>query len=114
MTKATLTYLNHRIEIELPNAAEDNTIKYTIYRQPGTYDESLYGSYVSDFQFSAAGDDPNQWVVEAISSAIQQLGFVDGIEYHTPPQEPDIDDSLPDWANYYSNESDYVAELELI
>lgn len=110
MPQAIFTYLKHRIEIQLPDPTEDNTIHYTIYRLPGTYDDALYNSYVACYQFSAAGDDPNQWVLEAISSAIQQLTF-QGAEYHTQPQEPDVDDSLPQWANYYSNESDYIAEF---
>ena len=104
MQQAIFSYLNHRIEIELPDPTEDNTIKYTIYRQPGTYDEVLYNSYVTDFQFSATADDPNQWVVEAISSAIQQLGFVDGIEYHTPPVQES------EWAEL-GNEPDIFADF---
>ena len=95
MTKATFIYLNHRIEIELPLAAQDNTILCSIFHLPGTYDEILYNSFVTNFQFSAAGDDPNTWILEAIASAIQQLGFR-GDEYHTAPPEPYVDDSLPD------------------
>lgn len=110
MPQATFTYLNHRIEIELPDPTEDNTIHYTIYRVPGTYDDALYNDFVAAYQFSAAGDDPNLWVFEAIGSAIRQLS-VSGNEYYTQPQEPDVDDSLPEWANYYSNESDYIAEF---
>ena len=85
MTEATFIYLNHRIEIQLPDPSDDNTIHCTIFHLPGTYDETLYNSFVDNFQFSAAGDDPNQWVLEAITSAIQQLSF-SGNEYHTAPQ----------------------------
>lgn len=98
MTEAIFTYLNHRIEIQLPDPTEDNTIHFTIYRLPGTYDDTLYNAFVDNYQFSATEDDPNLWVVEAIKSGIQQLSF-SGNEYHTPPQEPDVDDSLPKWAN---------------
>lgn len=108
MTKATFTYLDHRIEIELPDPTEDNTIHCSIFRLPGTYDAVLYNDFVTNYQFSAVEDDPNLWVVEAIKSAIQQLAF-SGNEYHTPPQEPYVDDSLPEWANCFSNESDYFA-----
>ena len=87
MTEAIFTYLNHRLEIQLPDPTEDNTIKYTIERLPGTYDDTRYHSYFGCYQFSAANDDPNLWVVEAISSAIQQLAFSE-IEYYTQPQEP--------------------------
>lgn len=92
MTEAIFTYLNHRIEINLPDPSDDNTIHFTIYRVEGTYDESLYNSYICQRQFSGVADDPNQWVIEAINHAIRQLSF-DGIEYHTQPQEPMVDDS---------------------
>ena len=103
MTEATFTYLNHRIEIELPDPSEDNTILCTIYRLPGTYDAVLYNEYFDNFQFSAAGNDPNTWVLEAISHAIKQLSF-SGNEYHTQPPEPQ-------WTGH-SNEPDiFTAEF---
>ncbi len=68
---ATITYLNHWSEIKLPDPNEDNTIHYTIYPLPGTYDDTLYNSYLADFQYSATEDDPNLWVTEAINSAIK-------------------------------------------
>ena len=68
MTEATFTYLNHRIEIQLPDPTEDNTIHYTIYRVEGTFDDALYNSYVATYQFSTTGDNPNLWVIEAINS----------------------------------------------
>ena len=69
MTNATFTYLNHRIEIRLPDPSDDNTIHCIIYRVLGTYDAVLYNAYFDDFQFSAAGDDPNTWVLEGVRSA---------------------------------------------
>ena len=100
MTEAIFTYLNHRIEIQLPDPSEDNTVEITFYRLPGTYDETLYNDFVTNYQFSAEADDPNQWVLEAITIAIQQLGFSGNVYHHTPPvqaleqaelsNEPDI------------------------
>ena len=104
MTEATFIYLNHRIEILLPDPNEDNTIHCTIYHLPGTYDESLYNDFVTNFQFSATADDPNQWILEAISSAIKQLGFR-GDEYHTAPPVQE-----PKWAEL-SNEPDIFTDF---
>ena len=104
MTKAIFTYLNHRIEIELPHPEEDNTVLCTIYRLPGTYDAVLYNDYVDNYQFSAVGDDPNQWVLEAISHAIKQLEF-SGLEYHTAPPV-----RAKEWAEL-SNKPDIFTEF---
>lgn len=106
----TFTYLKHRVEIKLPDPEEDNTIYTTIYREEGTYDPELYNAYLCDYQFSATSDDPNNWLIEAVKTAVTELGFR-GINYSAEDLEPDVDDSLPQWADHYSNESDYwIAE----
>ena len=97
MTKATFIYLNHRIEIELPNPEEDNTILCTIYQLPGTYDSTLYSGFVDNFQFSACNEDPNLWVLEAVNQAVLQVSF-SGVEYYTAPPVP-----APVWAEYGSD-----------
>lgn len=73
MTNATLNYLNHIIEVNLPNPDEDNTIYVSISRQEGTYDVTFYNSYLKDFQFSAQSKNPNDWILEALQSSIQYL-----------------------------------------
>lgn len=44
MPEIIFTYLNHRIEIQLPDPADDNTVYVSIYREPGTYDDTLYNA----------------------------------------------------------------------
>ena len=102
--QATLTYLNHRIEIELPDPTEDNTVFCTIYQLPGTYDAVLYSGFVTKFQFSACNEDPNLWVLEAVNQAVLQVSF-SGVEYHTAPPIPPLE-----WAEYGS-EPDIFTEF---
>lgn len=71
--KIPLTYLNHCIEITLPDPTEDNTIFVTISRSSGTYDENLYNAYLTDYLFCAENADPNRWLAEAVESAIATL-----------------------------------------
>jgi hypothetical protein len=79
--KATINYLNNKIEVLLPNPEEDNTVKVQIHRLAGTYDETVYNSYLKDFQFSAESIDPNKWILEALNWAILVLkGY--GVEYN--------------------------------
>jgi hypothetical protein len=79
--KATINYLNVEIQVSLPNPEEDNTVKVLIHKLAGTYDETLYNSYLKDFQFSAESTDPNNWILEALNWAIIVLkGY--GMEYN--------------------------------
>ena len=48
MTEATFTYLNHRIEIQLPDPTKGSTVEITFYRLPGTYDDALYHAFVTN------------------------------------------------------------------
>lgn len=68
----TLIYLGHRVEISLPDPFEDNTICIGIYREEG-YDPETYNEDLMHYQFSAESADPNEWVMEALKSAIAQL-----------------------------------------
>lgn len=86
--KVCFAYLNHYIEIQLPEPKEDNTIYVNLWRADGTYDASLYNAYLTDYQFSATNNDPNQWLTEAISSAINVLANW-GIKYYEPPSTPE-------------------------
>lgn len=73
--KATLSYLNCVIEVTLPdNPNEDNTVFVSISMAEGTYDPNLYTGYINDWQFSAESEDPNQWIFEALTSAIKCIG----------------------------------------
>lgn len=71
--KASLNYLDFSIEIQLPDPSEDNTIHVAIYRAQGTYDQNLYNSYLTNYQFSANSPDPNMWLLEAMEIAIATL-----------------------------------------
>ncbi len=73
LQQVTFNYLNFTIQIELPNPHEDNTVRVAIYRVEGTYDSSLYNSFLTNYQFSADNLDPNNWVLEAIETAIATL-----------------------------------------
>lgn len=84
---AIFNWLNHHIRIELSDPDDDNTIYVFIYRQAGTYDPELYNSYLSDYQFSAESDDPNDWVVEGVKSALAQLNSW-GVKFHEPTLPP--------------------------
>ena len=79
--QATINYLNVEIQVSLPNPEEDNTVKVVIHRLPGTYNETLYNSYLRNFQFSGESIDPNNWILEALNWAIAELkGY--GMEYN--------------------------------
>lgn len=85
--KISFTYLNHYFEIELPDPEEENNIYVSLWRAKETYDPDLYNAYLTDYQFSATSPDPNQWLTEAISSAISTLAGW-GIKYHDLPPTP--------------------------
>lgn len=70
---ATLNYLDFRIEIQLPDPSEDNTIHVAIHRAEGTYNQNLFNSYLTNYQFSANNLDPNTWLLEAMETAIATL-----------------------------------------
>ena len=84
MKIARLSYLNHHIQIELPNPGDGNTIYVEIHRQMGSYDPNEYNPYLTDYQFSAESDDPNDWVLEGVKSAIASLSSY-GVRFHEPP-----------------------------
>lgn len=45
------------------------------------------------------------------SCELWRIDYDPRLTFHSEPQEPDVDDSLPDWANCYANEADYwIAE----
>lgn len=87
MKTATFNWLNHHIRIELPDPADDNTVYVEIHRQPGTYDPELYNPYLTDYRFSADSDDPNNWVLEGVESALAQLAHY-GHQFHLPKPVP--------------------------
>jgi hypothetical protein len=97
MKIATFNYLNHNIQIEVPDPEDTNTIYVTICRAKGSYDPEIYNSYLTDYQFSAESNDPNDWVVEGIKSAIRELSGW-GVKFHEPPPvaAADWDDNLDD------------------
>lgn len=72
---AVINYLGHIIEIELDDPIEGNDIKISIHSiYHDEYDSSdLSRGYVTDYQFSAENQDPNQWLSEAIDSATWHL-----------------------------------------
>lgn len=69
--------------------------EYGIYNEAG--EKVSYGGYPSSSDKEIAIEYAKNWVDEFI--------------HDNDPQEPDVDDSLPEWANYYPNESDYIAEF---
>lgn len=81
--KISLIYLGHRIEFQLPDPQVDNTIYVSLWRKEGTYNANLYNAYLVDFQFSATHEDPNDWLVEAISNAVNELANW-GTRYYEP------------------------------
>lgn len=83
--KTEIVYLNHRIEIDLPDPTEDNTIHVCICRLEGTYNTDLYNDFLCQFQFSGKVH-ANYWLVEAISCAIDSLNFW-AIKYLDEPEE---------------------------
>jgi hypothetical protein len=87
MKTAIFNWLNHHIRIELSDPDDGNTIYVEIHRQTGTYDPELYNSYLTDYQFSAESNDPNDWVVEGVKSALAQLAHY-GHQFHSPKAVP--------------------------
>lgn len=83
--KTSIAYLDHIIEVELADPSVDNTIYVTLHRAEGTYDTELFNAYLDSYQFSAASDDPNQWLTEAIASASARLEYL-GIIYYKAPK----------------------------
>ncbi|PSB40580.1 hypothetical protein C7B80_33085 [Cyanosarcina cf. burmensis CCALA 770] len=79
----TFTYLNHCIEIDLPDPEDSNTIYITLSKAEGTFDPNVENAYMTDFQHSAEAEDPNSWLAEAVEAAIATLGFR-GIKYYEP------------------------------
>ncbi|GAX45770.1 hypothetical protein NIES4075_67910 [Tolypothrix sp. NIES-4075] len=77
--QATINYLNCLITVDLPNPEEDNTVKVFVKRLPGTYDKNLYYAGLTNFQFSAESENPNDWILEALKHAIAS------IEYYVTP-----------------------------
>ncbi|MEQ8467665.1 hypothetical protein [Coleofasciculus sp. F4-SAH-05] len=83
MFMSTLLYLNHYIRIEMPNPDVDNTIYVSICRASGTYDPDECKPHVTDYQLSAKSPDPNDWIKEAMDSAIATLDKL-GVKYYNP------------------------------
>jgi hypothetical protein len=88
-------YLDCCIEIDMPDPEDGNVIYITLNKAPGTYDPEKETGFLSSYQISAAEDDPNQWLAEAVSSAINGLGNR-GIKYYeqraiAPVLSADID-----------------------
>lgn len=81
MKTAIFNYLNHHIRIGLSDPEDDNTIYVSIYRQTGTYDPNEYNPDLNHYQFSAESNDPNEWVMEGIKSAIAELSSW-GVKFH--------------------------------
>ena len=73
MHTATLSYLNHRVEIKIPDPEEDNQILISIYREEGTYNPDEYNADLTHYQFSAESSDPNEWLGEGVKSAVKEL-----------------------------------------
>ena len=73
MTTAVFEFLNHRIHISLPDPDDSNEIYVEIYRKAGTFNPDLYNAYRTHYQFSADSNDPNDWVVEGVKSALIEL-----------------------------------------
>lgn len=77
----SLTYLDHCIKIDLPDPEDSNTIYITLSRIEGNYDPNTENAYLTDFQYSATSEDPNQWLAEAVGVAIAALSNR-GIKYY--------------------------------
>ena len=81
MKTAIFNYLNHHIRIELSDPEDDNTIYVSVYRATGTYDPNEYNPDLNHYQFSAESNDPNDWVMEGVKSAIAELDAW-GVRFH--------------------------------
>lgn len=92
----SFTYLNHCIEIDLPDPEDSNVIYIALNKAPGTYNPKEETGFLGQFQYSAMDYDRNQWLAEAVGIAIKGLANW-GIKYYEqPPLVPalatDIDD----------------------
>lgn len=84
----SFTYLSHQIDIDLPDPKNSNIIYITLAKAASTFDPAQETGFLTSYQFSAVADDPNQWLAEAVSSAIRGLAH-HGIEYYLlPPLVP--------------------------
>ncbi len=81
--KISFAYLDHWIEVQLPDPEDSNTIYVNLWRAEGTFDTDLYNAYLDDYQFTTSSSDPNEWVIEAINSAIKHLTSW-GVYYYEP------------------------------
>jgi hypothetical protein len=79
----TFNYLNHCIEIDLPDPEDSDIIYITLSKAEGTFDPNIENAYLADFQYSAKGEDPNSWLAEAVGIAIASLNHR-GIRYYEP------------------------------
>lgn len=77
----SFTYLNHCIEINLPDPEDSNIIYISLTKAPGTYDCSQETGYLTDYCYTAQSSDRNQWLTEAVSIAIKGLANR-GIKYY--------------------------------
>jgi len=92
----TFTYLNHYIEIDLPDPEDSNIIYITLSASEGTFDPNTENAYLTDFQHSATSEDPNSWLAEAVGVAIASLNHR-GIRYYEPkPTQVSADFELSD------------------
>lgn len=93
----SFTYLGCCIEIDLPDPEDSNVIYIALNKAPGTYDPNEETGFLGSYQFSGVANDPNQWLVEAISSAIDGCAGRGMKYYEQPPLVPrgatDIDAS---------------------
>lgn len=80
----SFSYLNHCIEIDLPDPEDSNVIYISLTKAPLTFDPAQETGFLTSYQFSAVADDPNQWLAEAVSSAIRGLAH-HSIEYYLQP-----------------------------
>lgn len=83
----SFTYLNHCIEIDLPDPEDSNIIYITLTKAALTFDPAQETGFLTSYQFTPVADDPNQWLVEAVSSAIRGLANR-GIQYYSQPPLP--------------------------
>ena len=90
----TFTYLNHCIEIDLPDPEDSNTIYITLSKAEGTFDPNVENAYITDFQHSAASEDPNSWLAEAVEVALASLNHR-GIKYYESKSIQELEDFEP-------------------
>lgn len=90
----SLTYLSHCIEIDLPDPEDSNVIYITLTQSDSTFDPKKETGFLASYQISAVADDPNCWLVEAVTSVVSGLAHRGRKFYSPPPKVPSLADPI--------------------